>query len=181
MLTVIKDPGQGEPFSGKVLLRSGEIAEDIAGYYAEREQIPTVCALGVLVDRDRTVAAAGGYLVQLAPGATDELAAQLERAFTRLESVTALLSQGLTMEQIMEQALEGLEPAVLERRPIAYECKCSRKKVERALISMGAKDLAELAQSDEPVEAGCQFCNATYVFEPQEIRLLLAKLEAGRS
>lgn len=181
LLTVIKDPGQGEPFSGKVLLRSGEIAEDIAGYYAESEQIPTVCALGVLVDRDRTVAAAGGYLVQLVPGATDELAAQLERAFTRLESVTALLSQGLTMEQIMEQALEGLEPAVLERRPIAYECKCSRKKVERALISMGAKDLAELAQSDEPVEAGCQFCNATYVFEPQEIRLLLAKLEAGRS
>ena len=92
-----------------------------------------------------------------------------------------MLSEGITMKKIRQQARGGLKPAVLERRPIAYECKCSRKKVERALISMGAKDLAELAQSDEPVEAGCQFCNATYVFEPQEIRLLLAKLEAGRS
>lgn len=174
LLTVVKDPGQGEPFSGKVLLRSGEIAEDIAGYYAESEQIPTVCALGVLVDRNRTIAAAGGYLVQLAPGATDELAERLEQTFARLESVTALLSQGLSMEQIMERALEGLEPVALERRLIAYECKCSREKVERALISMGAKELAELAQSGEPIEAGCQFCNAKYVFEPQEIRQLLA-------
>ncbi len=177
LLTVIKDPGKGEPFSGKVLLRSGEIAEDIAGYYAESEQIPTVCALGVLVARDRTVAAAGGYLVQLAPGATDQLAERLEQSFSRLESVTALLSRGLSIEQIMEQALEGLDFTVLERRPAAYECKCSRQKVERALISMGAKELAELAQSGEPIEAGCQFCNQNYVFEPQEVQLMLDKLE----
>lgn len=176
LLTVIKDPGKGEPFSGKVLLRSGEIAEDIAGYYAESEQIPTVCALGVLVDRDRTIAAAGGFLVQLAPGATDELAEKLERSVSGLANITALLSQGLTMEDIMEQALDGLDLTVLERRPIAYECKCSRQKVEQALISMGAKELAELARSGQPAEIVCQFCNQAYQFQPEQLEQLLGRL-----
>ena len=123
LLTVIKDIGAGEPFSGKVQLRSGEIAEDIAGYYAESEQIPTVCALGVLVDRDQSVKAAGGYLVQLLPGASDALIDRLEQSFQTLPSLTSLLSQGLDIQQVMERALEGLGFEVLSSQPVAYECK----------------------------------------------------------
>ena len=172
-LTVIKDIGAREPFSGKVALRSGEIAEDIAGYYAESEQTPTVCALGVLVGRDQQVTAAGGYLVQLMPGAPDSLVDQLEKSFTSMPSVTSLLSQGKTMEQIMDQALEGLGFHVLEKHPVAYECHCSRQKVEQALISMGEKELRELRDSGEDAHITCQFCDAEYVFSTEDLTDLL--------
>ncbi len=173
LLTVIKDIGAREPFSGKVALRSGEIAEDIAGYYAESEQTPTVCALGVLVGRDQQVTAAGGYLVQLMPGAPDSLVDQLEKSFTSMPSVTSLLSQGKTMEQIMDQALEGLGFHVLEKHPVAYECHCSRQKVEQALISMGEKELRELRDSGEDAHITCQFCDAEYVFSTEDLTALL--------
>ena len=175
LLTVIKDIGAGEPFSGKVQLRSGEIAEDIAGYYAESEQIPTVCALGVLVDRDQSVKAAGGYLVQLLPGASDALIDRLEQSFQTLPSLTSLLSQGLDIQQVMERALEGLGFEVLSSQPVAYECKCSREKVERALLSMGKQELEQLIAAGEPAHVTCQFCDAEYVFEVEELKKLLEK------
>ena len=173
--TVIKDIGAGEPFSGKVQLRAGEIAEDIAGYYAESEQIPTVCALGVLVDRDQSVKAAGGYLVQLLPGASDALIDRLEQSFQTLPSLTSLLSQGLDIQQVMERALEGLGFEVLSSQPVAYECKCSREKVERALLSMGKQELEQLIAAGEPAHVTCQFCDAEYVFEVEELKKLLEK------
>lgn len=175
VLTVIKDIGTGEPFSGKVELRSGEIAEDIAGYFAESEQIPTVCALGVLVDRDQSVKAAGGYIVQLMPGASDALIDQLERVFSSMRSVTALLSEGMAIEQVMAMALDGLDFQVLVRQDVAYECKCSRRKVESALLSMGKKELESLYDEGEPAKVTCQFCDAEYVFEPEELRRLVQK------
>lgn len=175
VLTVIKDIGTGEPFSGKVELRSGEIAEDIAGYYAESEQVPTVCALGVLVDRDQSVKAAGGYIVQLLPGAPEALIDQLERVFSSIRSVTALLSEGMSIEQVMAMALNGLGFEVLVRQDVAYECKCSRGKVESALLSMGKKELESLCDTGEPAKVTCQFCDAEYVFEPEELRGLVKK------
>ena len=175
ILTVIKDSGAGEPFSGKVALRSGELAEDIAAYYVESEQIPTVCALGVLVGQDQSVRAAGGYLVQLLPGAPDALIDQLELVFSSLGSLTAKLDGGLDIAQVMEQALAGLDFTILERQPVAYACKCSREKVEQALISMGEHDLQELAQSQEAAQVTCQFCDSIYSFSQQELMDILKK------
>ncbi|MDL2273494.1 Hsp33 family molecular chaperone HslO [Oscillospiraceae bacterium OttesenSCG-928-G22] len=169
-LTVIKDLNLREPYSGTVLLRSGEIAEDIAAYFAESEQIPTAAALGVLVGPDGRVLHAGGYLVQLMPGHTEETVDALERAVTSLGPVTPLLSAGMAPEDMLNRLLTGLSPKMAEEFPVEYRCYCSRKRVSAALISTGRETLLEMAEEDGGAELTCQFCDMVYHFSEEELR-----------
>ncbi len=172
VLSVIRDTGEGEPFSGRVEMRSGEIAEDVAAYFAVSEQVPTVCALGVLVGRDQSVACAGGFLVQLMPGADEALIDRLEEQIAAFGSVTAHL-QTESIEEAMAGLFGSMGYEVLERHAVAYECKCSRAKVEQALLSMGRAELSELAQSQPVAHVTCQFCDADYAFTREELCALL--------
>lgn len=161
-LSVVCDLGLKEPYVGQIPLVSGEVAEDITAYYAVSEQIPTVCALGVLVNPDLTVACAGGYLVQLLPGATEQEISRLETNVAALPGVTALLQEGLGPKQIMERVMAGFAPQVLDEHTVAYRCDCSRERVERALVSMGREELADMAEKEGTVEVNCQFCDKKY-------------------
>ncbi len=172
-VTVIKDIGEREPFTGRIELQSGEIAEDVAAYYVLSEQIPTVCALGVLVDRDQSVKCAGGYLLQLLPGAPAGLVDLLEYRVADVGSVTANLEKGLDMRQVVEELLYGMGLQLMEEHPVAYECKCSRKKVESALISMGREELEKLIAEEEKIEVTCQFCDIVYSFNQDDLGELL--------
>lgn len=172
VLTVIKDIGEREPFTGKIELQSGEIAEDVAAYYVISEQIPTVCALGVLVGEDQSVKCAGGYLLQLMPGAPEGLIDLLEYRIAESGSVTGNLSKGMTMRQVVEELLDGMGLELMEEHPIAYECKCSRRKVESALISLGRKELDQLIAEGKKISVTCQFCDSVYAFTPQELETL---------
>ena len=172
VLTVIKDIGEREPFTGKIELQSGEIAEDVAAYYVISEQIPTVCALGVLVGEDQSVKCAGGYLLQLMPGAPEGLIDLLEYRIAESGSVTGNLSKGMTMRQVVEELLDGMGLELMEEHPIAYECKCSRRKVESALISLGRKELDQLIAENKEISVTCQFCDSVYAFTPQELETL---------
>ncbi len=168
-LTVIKDLGLKEPYVGQIPLTSGEIAEDITSYYAVSEQIPTVCALGVLVDTNCHIRRAGGYLLQLLPGATEEEITQLEQNIAGMKSVTTLLDEGHTAEQIAMLTMAGFNPNVLDEQPARYHCNCSRDRMERALISLGRKDLAELKEEKDELELSCQFCGTSYTFLASDI------------
>lgn len=163
-LTVIKDIGLKEPYVGQVPLVSGEIAEDLTSYYATSEQIPTVCALGVLVERDLTIKKAGGYLLQLLPGATEQEISMLEQNVSRMKSMTELLCDGKTPYEIAEAVLEGFSPNVLDESEAQYHCDCSRDRVERAYMSLGQEELRKIAAEQETVELKCQFCNKAYHF-----------------
>ena len=166
VLTVIRDNKlQKEPTVGQVPLVSGEIAEDITSYYAYSEQIPTVCALGVLVDTDLTIACAGGYLIQLLPGATDAEITQLEQNIAAMPSVTELLRAGKTPEDMMELTLKGFNPNVLDEREVAYRCDCSHERTEEMLLSLGKKELEKLRDEDPHCEVVCHFCHAKYQFD----------------
>ncbi len=177
VLTVIKDIGEREPFSGKVELLSGEIAEDIAYYYVASEQIPTVCALGVLVDTDCTVKQAGGYMIQLLPGAPEEIIFILEERIkeeaARKRTVTSMMEEGMSAKEILEYMLEGMGYEELYRHEVHYECKCSRKKVESAIVSIGREELKRLYEEEETIKVTCQFCDKEYVFDKSEIGALL--------
>jgi len=170
-LSVIKDLGLKEPYSGQIPIVSGEIAEDITSYLATSEQVPSVCALGVLVAPDLTVAQAGGFLIQLLPFAPDEAIDIIERNIKSMQSVTQLLSEGKTAEDIAMLALEGLEPNVLDDFEVSYKCDCTRERVERALMSLGADQIDELAQ-DENTEVRCHFCDKVYNFTREEVLAL---------
>lgn len=170
-LSVIKDLGLKEPYSGQIPIVSGEIAEDITSYLATSEQVPSVCALGVLVNPDLTVAQAGGFLIQLLPFAPEEAIDTIERNIKDMKSVTAMLSDGMSAEDIAMKALEGLEPNVLDDFEVNYVCDCSKERVERALISLGRDELAELAK-DEVTEVRCHFCDKVYHFTSEEIKSL---------
>ena len=172
-LTVIKDIGLKEPYVGTVPLVSGEIAEDVTNYFAVSEQIPTACALGVLVGTDRSVAQAGGYLIQLLPGATEAEIDRVEAGVARLGAVTAALERGLDGEGLLREALDGFHLRVLERTPVAYRCYCSRTRMEKALISLGAKDLRQLIQEQGEANLTCQFCDKSYHFTKPELEDLL--------
>lgn len=174
-LTVIKDIGLKDPYVGTVPLVSGEIAEDVTSYFAVSEQIPTACALGVLVDRDCSVAQAGGYLIQLLPGATEEEISKVEEGVARLGAVTAALERGLDAETILRETLSGFQMEVLERTPVEYRCYCSRERMEKALISLGVKDLQELIAQQGGAELTCQFCDKAYRFTKAELEGLLPK------
>lgn len=168
-LTVIKDIGYDEPVSGTVPIVSGEIAEDITYYYANSEQIPTVCALGVLVDTDLSVKAAGGYLVQLLPGAGEDVIERLERNLETIRPVSSLIDEGMTPKEIAQKLLAGFEPEVLDTHTAIFRCDCSRERVERALISLSREELKRLAQEQEKTEVNCHFCNKHYVFSQSDL------------
>ena len=177
MLTVIKDFGLKEPYVGSVQLVSGEIAEDFTLYFAESEQTPSAVALGVLVDTDQTVLAAGGYVAQLMPGATDDVAVHLEDNVIKAGAITGMLMSGLGPEKIIEKVLAGFYPHVLERDAVEYRCSCSRDKVVAALRSIGKAELEDMADSDRNTEISCQFCDKKYSFTPKEIGLFANEME----
>ena len=174
VLTVIRDNRlQKEPTVGQVPLVSGEIAEDLTRYFAESEQIPSACALGVLVDTDCSVKCAGGWLVQLMPGVKDSAIDKLEANLAKLESMTAMLDKGMSLEDIIRAGLDGFEVDFLQTSEIGYRCACSREKVERALISMGKTELCKMAEEQENSEVTCQFCDKIYHFSRAELQELL--------
>ena len=175
-LTVIKDLNLKEPYVGTVPLVSGEIAEDITSYFAESEQIPTACALGVLVDVDQSVLCAGGYLIQLLPGADDAAISAIERGIARVGPVTEALRGGLDARGLVEQVLSEFELEELSAEPVEYRCYCSRDRVTRALISMGREELESLIREQGRAELTCQFCDKVYSFTKEELEALLAAL-----
>jgi len=171
-LFVMRDLGMREPYIGQTPIVSGEIAEDITHYYAASEQTPTVCALGVLVNTDLTVISAGGFLLQLLPGAPEEIIEQVEAAVNGMPPVTKMLAEGSTPQDIVRKALDGFSPAILEERRVAYQCNCSRERVERALISIGREELCKMAGEQPVTEVDCHFCIKKYRFSPIELRAL---------
>lgn len=173
LLYVLKDLGLKEPFSGSVPLVSGEIAEDITSYYALSEQIPTVCALGVLVNPDLSVKAAGGYIIQLLPAASDATIDKLEKSIMEMKSVTTMLSSGMTPEEIIKTALKEFEVEVLYTQDIEYKCNCSKERVSKALISLGKEELTELAEEKGETEINCHFCDKVYKFTSTELKKLI--------
>ena len=176
-LSVVKDIGFQEPYTGQVPIVSGEIAEDITNYYAVSEQIPTVCGLGVLVNTDLTVLNAGGYIIQLLPGADEETIAALEANVQKLPPVTKMLSDGQTPEEIVRLALDGFLPEVLDTVQVAYCCNCSRQRVERALVSIGREELEKLMEEQEDTEVACHFCDRKYHFSREDLRELLTRFD----
>jgi molecular chaperone Hsp33 len=172
-LTLIRDLHMKEPYVGTVQLLGGEIAEDVASYFVESEQVPTVCALGVLINRDQSVEVAGGYLLQLLPGAPDSLIDQLEAGVMKAGNVSSLLQQGLTPEEVIRKVLGEMEVEILETTPIAYKCYCSRERVASTIISLGAKEMQSIIDDGEDIHVDCQFCDTIYTFTPEEIQELL--------
>lgn len=172
VLSVVKDMGLKEPYIGQVPIVSGEIAEDIASYYAVSEQIPTVCGLGVLVNPDLTVKSAGGFLIQLLPFADDSVINIIEKNINGIPPVTSMLSSGMFAEDIAMKVLDGLEPNVLDSFECKYFCDCSRERVEKALLSAGREELLSMADEKDITEVCCQFCDRKYNFTSSELRTL---------
>lgn len=177
-LTVIKDIGLKEPYIGAVPLVSGEIAEDFTSYFAVSEQIPSACALGVLVDRDCSVAQAGGYLIQLLPGATEEEIDKIEAGVARLGAITPALERGLSGEELLRETLCAFQLERLERKEVAYRCDCSRDRVARALVSLGPQELQEMIETQGQAELTCQFCDKVYRFTKGELEGILERATA---
>ncbi|MBS5149932.1 MAG: Hsp33 family molecular chaperone HslO [Butyricicoccus pullicaecorum] len=171
-LMVIKDIGLKDPVTGTVELVNGEIAEDITRYFVESEQIPSACALGVLVNTDQSVRQAGGYLVQLMPGAKEADIDRLEQNIAAAGAMTAMLDKGMSLEDIVRAVLDGFEVQFLEESPVGYRCNCSEGKVTRALVSLGVQELNDMADEEKPTEITCQFCDHVYTFAPDELRAL---------
>lgn len=175
-LTVIKDIGLKEPYVGSIGLFSGEIADDLAMYFVESEQIPTACALGVLVGLDQSVTAAGGYLIQLLPGASEDMITKIEAGVHAMGSVSHALADGLDGEGLLRAVLKDFDLEILEKHPVEYRCYCSRDRVTRALISMGKKDLSELIQDQGKAELTCQFCDQVYHYSKEELEEILQNM-----
>lgn len=175
-VTVIKDLGLKEPYIGQTPIVTGEIAEDLTSYFATSEQTPTVCALGVLVNPDLSIKAAGGLIIQLLPTAMDDTIEKVERSIQNLEPITALIAKGMTPEEICRHALSEFELEVLDCASPVYKCNCSKQRVESALISTGREELLSMAQ-DEKTEVCCRFCDKKYVFTSDDIKALLKKAE----
>lgn len=177
MLTVIRDLQMKEPYIGSVQLVSGEIADDITAYFAQSEQTPTACALGVLVDVDQSVKVAGGYLIQLLPGAPDDIIDRLEAGIQKAGAVTPMLSEGLSPREILERVMEDFDLDFFETTEVAYRCYCSRDRVSRTLITVGRKDLQEIIDEGKPITIECQFCDTNYEFTPEQVSELLQSLD----
>lgn len=175
-LTVIRDLNMKEPYVGSIQLVSGEIADDISAYFVESEQIPTACALGVLVDTDQSVTAAGGYLIQLLPGADEDLISRLEGNIMKVGHATNTLKQGKTAADLLRAVLEGFEPQILEEHPVEYRCYCSRERVVRALVSMGREELFSMIEEQGGAQLTCQFCDKVYSFTKEELEALLENM-----
>lgn len=175
-LTVIRDLQMKEPYVGSVELVSGEIADDVTAYFAQSEQTATACALGVLVDRDQSVKVAGGYILQLLPGAPDEVIDKLEEGIRRAGAVTPMLEQGMTPEEILGQVCGDLGVVFMETTEVSYKCYCSRERVESALISLGKEELTDIMNEGKTFPVECQFCDTVYNFSPDDISELLKKI-----
>ena len=174
-LQVIKDMGLKEPYVGQVGLQTGEIAEDLTYYFAASEQVPSAVGLGVLMNKDNTVRQAGGFIVQVMPFAEEATIAKLEENVQKIHSVTTLLEQGHTPESLLEQVLEGFDIEINDRIPTEFYCNCSKERVEKALISIGRKDLNEMIQEGKSIELNCHFCNTNYEFSVEELKEILRK------
>lgn len=177
-LTVIKDLQMKDPYVGTIDLMGGEIAEDVAAYFVESEQIPTACGLGVLVDRDQSVRAAGGYLIQLLPGADEDTIVKVEGGIMAAGSVSAILDKDPDPENLLRTVMSDFDIRILESSPVEYRCYCSRERVERALISLGAKELEDILREQGSCQLTCQFCDAVYEFSGEELRSLIDGLHA---
>ncbi|MBQ8547155.1 MAG: Hsp33 family molecular chaperone HslO [Lachnospiraceae bacterium] len=173
MLRVIKDLGLKEPYVGETELISGEIAEDLTVYFATSEQTPSSVALGVLMNRDNTVAQAGGFIIQLMPDARSEVISHLEQKLTEVTSVSGLLEEGMTPEEILEYIFAGFDLKLLDKIPTSYYCNCSKDRVEKALISIGAKELNAMIEDGEPITMNCHFCDKNYTFSVDELKKLV--------
>ena len=174
-LTVIRDLQMKEPYIGSVALASGEIGDDVTAYFAQSEQTPTACALGVLVDRDQSVKVAGGYLFQLLPDAPEATISALEQGIQKAGAVTPMLDKGMTPEEILQTVCGELGVDILEKQEVSYKCYCSRERVSAALLSLGRGELEEIISEDKAFPVECQFCDTVYTFTPADIREMLKK------
>ena len=174
-LTVIKDMGLKEPYSGQVMLQTCEIAEDLTYYFATSEQVPSAVGLGVLMNKNNTVRQAGGFIVQLMPFAEEEVISRLQQNVQKINSVTNLLEEGHTPESLLERVLEGFDVQINEKTDTRFHCNCSKEKVEKALISIGRKELNEMIQEGKPIEMNCHFCNTNYNFTVEELKEILRR------
>ena len=175
MLQVIRDLGMKEPYVGQTELQTGEIAEDLTYYFANSEQIPSSVGLGVLLNRDNTVCQAGGFIIQLMPYTEDKVIDALEQRLAKVSSVTELLNRGLTPEGILEELLGDLGFTVNDTIPTAFSCNCSKERVEKAIISIGSKEIREMIRDGKPIEVKCHFCNEAYSFNIEELKRILEK------
>lgn len=175
LLSVIKDMGMKEPYSGQTVLQTGEIAEDLTFYFANSEQVPSSVGLGVLMEKNNTVRQAGGFIIQLMPFASDEVIDRLEQNLMDFPSVTAVLDSGATPEEMLELLFKDLDLEIHETIPTKFHCNCDKKRVEKALISIGKKDLDELISDDKEIEVKCHFCNTAYQFNVDELKTMRSK------
>ena len=176
-LTVIRDLRMKEPYIGTIDLVSGEIAEDITAYFAQSEQIPTACALGVLVGKDQSVTAAGGYIIQLLPGAPDDIIDKIESGIQNAGAVSRLLAAGMDGQVVLETVLHGFDLEILETQPVEYRCYCSRDRVTRTLISLGRTELQSIVDDGKDIHIDCQFCDKIYDYTPDQVRQILKDLD----
>lgn len=174
-LNVIKDMGLKEPYSGQVMLQTCEIAEDLTYYFATSEQVPSAVGLGVLMNKNNTVRQAGGFIVQLMPFAEESVISKLEENVQKISSVTSLLDEGHTPESLLEKVLEGFDVEIKEKTDTRFHCNCTRERVEKALTSIGRKELNEMIQEGKPIEMNCHFCNTNYTFTVEELKEILRK------
>ncbi|MBR3848543.1 MAG: Hsp33 family molecular chaperone HslO [Oscillospiraceae bacterium] len=176
-LSIIKDLGMKEPYIGQTALVSGEIAEDVTAYLAISEQIPSVCALGVLVDRDWSIKAAGGYIIQLLPGVYDDEIDRLEECIKQARAVTECLDEGMSLEEMLEKTLIGFDIEVLDEAEVGYRCTCSRERTRGVIMSIGEEELTAICEEDGRAEVACQFCDKKYVFEKDELYELIEEIK----
>ncbi len=175
VLTVIKDMGLKEPYSGQTILQTGEIAEDLTYYFATSEQVPSSVGLGVLMEKDNTVRCAGGFIVQVMPFIEEEVLAKLESNIQKIQSVTAMLDNGHTPEEMLGQVLEGLDMEVTDTLDASFSCNCSKQRIEKAIISIGKKEIQSMIDEGKDIEVKCHFCNTAYNYTVEELKELLKK------
>ncbi|MBQ6874603.1 MAG: Hsp33 family molecular chaperone HslO [Lachnospiraceae bacterium] len=175
VLTIIKDMGLKEPYIGQTILVTSEIAEDLTYYFATSEQTPSSVALGVLMNRENTVRQAGGFILQLMPGADEAVISALEERLGKINSITALLDEGLSPEDILERLLGDMELQIMDKLPAQFYCDCTKHKIERAIVAIGEKDLQEMIDDDQPIDVCCDFCNSHYEFSVDELKDIIAR------
>lgn len=169
-LSVIKDMGLKDPYVGQTALQTGEIGDDLTYYFATSEQVPSSVGLGVLMEKNNTVRCAGGFIVQLMPFAEEAVISRLEKNLSNITSVTALLDQGMTPEEMLNRVLDGFEVEFTDKMPCSFTCNCSKERVEKALISIGKQEIDEMIQEGKPIEVNCHFCNKNYAFDVEELK-----------
>lgn len=176
LISVIKDMGLKEPYVGQTILQTSEIAEDLTYYFATSEQVPSSVGLGVLMEHDNTVKQAGGFIVQLMPFVDDDVVDRLEANINKISSVTSMLDRGMTPEEILEEVLDGFEVEVKDTMPAQFYCNCTKERVEKAIISIGKKDIQEMIEDGKPIEVNCHFCGKSYEFSVEELKTLIKKV-----